>query len=194
MLVEKYEEIVKSMLSPERFRHCLNVSKEAKRLSERYSYDSEKAQIAGVLHDIAKEMPKEEQRKLIKREGIILTEVQENSFKLWHAISGYLFAKLELKIEDEEILNAIRYHTSGRKNMSKLEKIIFVADFISEDRKYKSVDKIRCAANISLDEGVISGIEYTTRSLIKKRSVVDPSSIDAYNDILFKNKAQTVDD
>ncbi|MDR1467031.1 MAG: bis(5'-nucleosyl)-tetraphosphatase (symmetrical) YqeK [Oscillospiraceae bacterium] len=194
MFLEDYKKIVESKLSPERFEHCLNVSKESKKLAQKYNCDFEKAQIAGLLHDITKEMPREEQKQLIEKHGIILTEVQQKSFKLWHAISGYVFVKTQLNIKDKDILNAIRYHTSGRRNMSKFEKIIFVSDFISEDRKYKSVEKIRRVAYNSLDDAVIRGIEYTTKSLIKKRSAVDPNSIEAYNDILFKNEAETIDD
>ncbi|MDR3178466.1 MAG: bis(5'-nucleosyl)-tetraphosphatase (symmetrical) YqeK [Oscillospiraceae bacterium] len=193
MNLEKYKKIIKTRLSEERFIHCLNVSKEARNLAEKYGADPKKAEIAGLLHDATKETPQEEQMEFINKLNIKLSDAEINSFKLLHSVSGYAYAILELGIKDKDILNAIRYHTSGRAKMSLLEKAVFVADFISRDRKYKSVKKMRSIAYISLDEAVINGIEYTVTSLFKKRSVLDPKGIEAYNTILLENKVKTFD-
>lgn len=194
MLNDEFLKIVKENLSEKRFIHCANVSKEALKLAKRYGCDPQKAEIAGFLHDITKEFTRKEHLEIISKSDIKLTFAEEKSPKLLHAVSGYIYANSKLKIDDEEILNAIRYHTSGRANMSTLEKVVFVADFISEDRKYKTLGRIKYLASLSLDAAALCGIEYTVKSLIEKRSIVDPRGIEAYNSILSETEARTIDD
>ena len=122
-----------------RFSHSVNVAKEAKKLAKHYGADENKAEIAGILHDITKEMPKEQQLQIIIDSGIILDNVQLHAPKLWHGMSGSIVVRDELGIDDEDILNAIRYHTTGRAGMSLLEKVIFTADFtVSDDLNFLS--------------------------------------------------------
>lgn len=178
--------IVKSRLSNERFKHSLNVANEAKRLAKRYGMDPQKAEIAGILHDIFKEAPREEHLQILNRFGIILTDIEKKSFKLWHAITGSAYVKHVLHIKDIDIYNAIRYHTSARGGMSLLEKIVFVADFTSKDRNYGDVDRIREDATISLEKAMRSGLKYTIRELLSKNLPIDPGSIAAYNELVLK--------
>ena len=124
--INDYKQIIKPMMSEHRYIHSVNVSKEAKRLAKIYGADEEKAVTAGILHDITKELDKQEQLQIIHSGGIILDNIQKDAPKLWHGISGSVYINKQLNIDDEDIINAIRYHTTGRANMSLLEKIIFV--------------------------------------------------------------------
>lgn len=193
MSIEKYKKLIKSRMGEKRYIHSVNVSKEAVRLARLYGGDEEKAQTAGILHDVTKETPFDEQEKLIKKAGIELDEVQKRAPKLWHAISGSAYLKTELNITDEDILNAIRYHTTGRANMSLLEKIIFVADFTGAERNYNGVEIMREKAGRSLDEAIIFGLSFSIKDLAQRNLAIDINQINAYNQlVLSKEKGSAV--
>lgn len=181
-----YENIVKEKMSKKRFIHSLNVSKVAKKLAQAYGADEKKAEIAGLLHDITKEMPEDEQLKLFESEGIVLDDVERSTNKLWHSISGTIYVKKYLNIQDADILNAIRYHTTARNNMSLLEKIIFMSDFISEDRQYDNVEYMRSLAFENLDKAVIYGLKIQMEFLFEQNKPIAVNMLKAYNDIILK--------
>lgn len=185
MTIEDYKSIIRPMMSERRYNHCVNVSAEAVRLAEKYGGDTEKAAVAGILHDITKEVDFENQLQIIKSGDIILTEVEKSTTKLWHAISGSVYVKNILGITDSDIINAIRYHTTGRANMSLLEKIIFLADFTSVERDYPDVDVIREKAEISLEEGMLYGIQFTLDKLLERQGLLSVDAVEAYNEILL---------
>lgn len=165
--------------------HSLNVSQEAVRLAEKYGADVEKARLAGLLHDVTKETSPDRQLKLIENGGIMLTESQRRSPKLWHAISGACYIRDVLGIDDEDIFNAVRYHTTARAGMSKLEKVIFLADFTSAERNYPDIDVIRRYAEVSLEEGMLYGIRFILSRLLDRGALISPDALDAYNEILL---------
>lgn len=185
MNIKEYKKIIKPRMSEARYTHSLNVALEAAYLAELYGADKEKAEIAGILHDITKETPNEEQLQIMEKNGIILTKLQLSSPKLWHSLSGAAYISSELGIEDEDILNAVRYHTSGRAGMSILEKIIFVADFTSEERDYDGVETMREKSRKSLEEAMHFGLSYTLIDLVKRHRAIDPNAVDCYNDIIL---------
>lgn len=187
MNLDEYKNLIKSKMSEHRFVHSVNVSKEARKLAKIYGADAEKAAIAGILHDITKEMPVEEQLKIITDSGIILDNVQKNAPKLWHGISGSIYIKENLDINDADILNAIRYHTTGRAGMSLLEKIIFVADFTSQERTYKGVSTMRKKSRKTLDEAMLYGFKFTFSDLSKRELAIHPDELACYNDIVLSN-------
>ncbi len=168
-----------------RYNHSVNVAKEAVRLAKKYGADPKKAEVAGILHDIAKEFDKDKQLQIMLSSDIILSDVEKNTPKLWHAICGSIYIKSELGIEDEDILNAVRYHTTARAKMSLLEKVIFIADFTSEERDYPDVDIIRAKAEKSLEEAMLYGISFTLARLIHNGSYLSEDAINAYNEILL---------
>ena len=97
--------------------------------------------------------------------------------------------KQEIGIVDEDILNAVKYHTSGRANMSLLEKIIFVADFIGEERDYKGVDVMRSKAKKSLEEAMLYGVTFTIRDLAERQCAIDMNTLALYNELIInKNR------
>lgn len=187
MNLDEYKNLIKSKMSEHRFVHSVNVSKEARKLAKIYGADTEKAAIAGILHDITKEMPVEEQLKIITDSGIILDNVQKNAPKLWHGISGSIYIKENLDINDADILNAIRYHTTGRAGMSLLEKIIFVADFTSQERTYKGVSTMRKKSRKTLDEAMLYGFKFTFSDLSKRELAIHPDELACYNEIVLSN-------
>lgn len=172
-------------LSEHRRIHSINVSLEAVRLAERYGADVEKARLAGLLHDVTKETPFDLQLKIIEDSGIMLTELERRSPKLWHAISGAAYIRDTLGIDDMDIFNAVRYHTTARAGMSLLEKVIFLADFTSAERDYPDIDVIRQHAEVSLEDGMLYGIRFTLSRLVSRGDLVSPDALAAYNEILL---------
>ena len=187
MNIGEYKKIIRPLMSEYRYTHSVNVSKEAVKLAKRYGADEEKAAVAGILHDITKEMPKEEQLQIILDSGIILDDIQKNAPKLWHGLSGSLYIKKYIGIDDEDILNAICYHTTGRAGMSLLEKIIFVADFTSEERTYKGVATMRKKSRKSLEDAMLYGFKFTFSDLSSRELAIHPDELACYNEIVLNN-------
>ena len=178
---EKYAKILKDTLSDRRFYHSLCVSQSAIKLAKRYGVDEEKAEVAGLLHDIMKDTPKQEQLKIITDDGIILTPTEKSSTKTWHQLSGAVYIKKYLGVKDEDIISAVRYHTTGRENMTLLEKVVYIADYISADRKYPGVERMREKAYRSLDEAMLEGLQFTVIENVKKGFPIHEDSVKAYN-------------
>ena len=184
MNTDKYLQYLDS-LSDYRRVHSLNVSAEAVRFAEKYGGDVEKARLAGLLHDVTKETDFDRQLQIIENGGIILTELEKRSPKLWHAISGACFVRDVIGVDDPDLFNAIRYHTTARAGMSQLEKIIFLADFTSAERDYPDIDVIREHAEHSLEDGMLYGIKFTISRLVGRENLVSPDALAAYNEILL---------
>lgn len=181
---EDLERAVRPHLGDKRFYHSQCVAACAQDLARRYGADPDKARKAGILHDIMKDAPGEEQLKILEESGIILTDLQKTQPKLWHAMAGAAYVEHTLGVTDPEILGAIRWHTSGRGGMTLLEKVLFVADYISADREYPSVDKMREAAQRSLEETIVRGVAYTLWELTDGCQPLDADCIAAYNEAL----------
>ncbi|MGN0452693.1 MAG: bis(5'-nucleosyl)-tetraphosphatase (symmetrical) YqeK [Ruminococcus sp.] len=185
MKLEDYYALAKETLSERRFIHSRNVAACAAKLAEKYGEDPERAETAGILHDITKELNPEKQLQIINDGGIILDIVTERSPKLYHPVSGMVYARDTLGITDVGILTAIRYHTTARAEMSLLEKIIYIADFISEERDYSDVDIMRAEAEKSLEDGMRYALSYVISDLIEKRRTVHPDALGAYNEVVM---------
>ncbi len=185
MNAEEYRSLIRTRMGERRYIHSVNVAKAAVKLAEIYGADVEKAEIAGILHDSCKEIPKDEMLQIILSGGIILDAVEKGTSKLWHSIAGSVYARNTLGIKDEDILNAIMYHTTGRAGMSLLEKIIFVADFIGDERDYNGVEIMRDKAyNHSLEDAMLFGLQFTITDLAKRNLTIHSNAINCYNDII----------
>lgn len=178
---EALKEILKSRLTPQRYYHSLCVMEEAVKLAPILSADIEKAKLAGLLHDITKNTSTEEQFDIIEKGGIELTELERTSPKLHHAISGACYIENELNITDREIINAVRYHTTARADMTSLEKVIYMADFISADRDYEGAEELRKLAYEDFEEAMKVAVAFTVNELIEKRAQVHPDTVAAWN-------------
>ena len=185
MTYEQYEQEVQRHLTEKRFYNSQCVAQEAARLAQQYGADVEKARLAGILHDIMKDTPPEQQLKILQDSGILLTKTQRHNRKLWHALAGAAYLQQTLQVKDGDIVEAVRCHTSGKKDMSLLEKVLFVADYISADREYPGVERMRQAAYRSLEEAIVEGVLFTVQELMGQRLPVAAESVEAYNDALL---------
>ncbi len=162
-----YMKQLKEFLCPKRFRHTIGVAKMAEKLAVHYQIDKEKAYLAGLLHDCAKNLPEDELRNLTKRSSFPIYDGELDNPQLLHSIAGSVIAKEVFEIEDKEILSAIRYHTIGRVDMTLLEKIIYLADLIEENRTFALVERMRTLAFINLDQALLLSIENNINYLKK---------------------------
>lgn len=183
---EKIKALLKERLDEYRYNHSLGVADAARELAKIYGEDEEKAYFAGLLHDITKNTSKEEQLQIIENGGIILNSEEKNNPKLWHAISGSVFIRDELEITDEEIISAVRYHTTGKSSMTVFEKIIYIADFISAERSFPGVEYMRELAGESLDKAAMYAVDFCIPDLVSKRQVLHLDSVRLYNELIEK--------
>ncbi len=183
---ETYKQILQSRLNEKRYNHSLCVADEAARLAQKYGADKEKAYLVGLLHDITKNTSKEEHLKIFNTFGIILNNVECNAEKLWHAISGSAYVKYILNINDEEIFEAIRYHTTAKAQMPLLSLILYLADFTSADRDYEDVDIMRRLVDISLEDAYAYALRYTVMDLAENNRAIHTDTLAAYNEIMIK--------
>ena len=179
-----YKEILKSRLNEKRYFHSLCVADEAKRLAEKYGADTEKAYLAGLLHDITKNTDENEQLQIFKDFDIIPDRITKNSLKLWHAVSGAAYIENVLGIKDPDIISAVRYHTTARQDMSLLEKILYLADFTSFDRDYDDVAVMRKKVDESLGSAMRYALSYTITELVGKQAPIHPDTVAAFNQIM----------
>lgn len=195
MTVDDMKIKLKKSLKEDRYIHSLNVMEESVKLAMHYNADVEKAQIAGLLHDCAKNIGKDEEQKLIKKYNIVLDDIQQRSPALIHSILGVYVARDDYGIEDEEILNAIYWHTTGRAGMTILEKIIFVADYIEPGRTFDAARKAREYAYEDIDRSVLLCADSTIMFLVGKGKVIHPYTLETRNDAILtlnkKNKSET---
>ncbi len=186
MKYEAYKELLKARLTKYRYHHSKCVAKEARRLAEKYGADPEQAYLAGLLHDICKDETKENQLQMMEKFGIILSDVEKSAPKLWHAMTGAEYLRQELAITDSEILSAVRYHTTARRDMSLLEKILYLADFTSADREYPDVEEMRRLVDISLQDALQYALQYTIGDLANAGCAIHPATLDAYNQVILQ--------
>lgn len=155
------KEIVKSKMSLKRFTHTLGVVEMSEKLAKIYNANIEKCKVAALLHDICKEMNMEYIKNICKNNFINeLSEEDLENNEILHGFAGAYYIKNELGINDKEILNAIKYHTVGAKDMTLLEKIVYIADAIEYGRNYPSVVEIREETFKNLDKGILMEIEH----------------------------------
>ena len=183
---DKYKDILKSRLTPKRYHHSLCVAEEAVRLANKYGGDKEKAYLAGLLHDITKNAPPDEHLNIFERFGIMLNDIEKNAEKLWHAMSGAAYFEIVLKIDDKEIITAVRYHTTARAGMTQLEKLLYLADFTSLDRDYDDIDVMREKVDISLEAALDYALSYTINDLVSRGKPLHLDTVNAYNENALK--------
>ncbi|WP_391116126.1 bis(5'-nucleosyl)-tetraphosphatase (symmetrical) YqeK [Psychrobacillus sp. L3] len=178
-------EQIKERMPLQRFEHTKGVATTAIRLAQKYGENPEHAEIAGILHDVVKFADKEWLKQMIisaHLDPLLLTFHHE----LWHGPVGSIVAKNEFLIEYEDILHAIRFHTTGRAGMSNLEKIIYISDMIEPSRNFPGIEFLREKAEIDLEEAMISCVTHSITFLIEKKQPVFPDSFHCYNDLMQK--------
>lgn len=175
--------IVKAHLPEKRYIHTLGVLETAIDLAKIYNASECEVSLAAIFHDYAKYHPVEEMK------SVVLTELLDERYlyygdELLHGPVGAHFVKTKFRIENEHILNGIRYHTTGRVGMTIVEKIIFIADYIEPGRNFPGIDEVRHVVKKDLDLAIILAIQNTVQLLMKKQLPIFPDTIDTYNSLI----------
>lgn len=195
-LILSYRRNLEMKLDPMRYEHSLSVSYTCMTLAMRYGYDLGKAELAGLLHDCGKRYSDDIILKKCKKHGIFVSPEEEEAPAVLHANYGAWLAKHKYGISDPEILSAILYHTTGKPEMTMLEKIVYIADYI-EPRRYKAenLPQMRALAYEDLDETMYEILKGTLEYLDKKSGSIDPVTLKAfeyYQDVHRKHMLKQV--
>jgi len=178
--------VLLTKLTKERYKHSLGVSSTAEQLAKRFGASSEKAKLAGLMHDCAREFPTKDFVAIAESMKIPVGEIERHAPILLHAHIGAKLIKSEYQIDDEEVQEAIRLHTTGGKNMTKLDKIIYLADLIEPSREFSEVTHLRELAEKNLDRALFEAFNQSIMHVIKGNQVVHPYTITARNEMLLK--------
>ncbi|MGD7044044.1 bis(5'-nucleosyl)-tetraphosphatase (symmetrical) YqeK [Jeotgalibacillus proteolyticus] len=178
---------VKEILPERRYEHTLGVVETAKSLAGKHGADVSKAEMAAILHDIAKHHSRDDMKKIIEQENFD-SRLLLFHHELWHAPVGAYLAKVTLNIESQDVLNAIRYHTTGRANMSLLEKIVYLADYIEPGRKFSGVEEVRALAHEDLEKALRKAVKQSILFLLQKKQRIFPDTLECYNDVMLQKE------
>mgnify|MGYP004662591185 FL=1 len=178
LTIPQLRPIALSYLKAKRCAHVLGTAATAVKLAEKYGADAHRAEVAGLLHDCTKKLSMAEQLALCERYGIVLDELEKKALKLLHAKTGAALARDVFGVDDE-IYNAILWHTTGKPNMTVLEKVIYLADFIEPTRDFPGVDTLRRTVWEDLDRGLLMGLEMTVEEMQEMGSPIHVNTLTA---------------
>ena len=184
--IEEIKKHLKGILSEKRYNHSLGTMRMAKELAKIYGEDEKKAEFAGLVHDIAKEMTRTDIDNYIKKHGIILDEIEKEAPALLHSKLGASIVK-ERYNADEEVQKAILYHTTGKKGMNTFSKIICLADKIEENRTFDGVEEMREIAKKDLDKAILINLDFVIEKSLKNQRLIHPDTTD-FRNYLIMNK------
>ena len=190
MDLKQAKELVRSRLSDKRYEHTINVKKMAVKLAKHYGTDPEQAALAALLHDAAKELPKDEMRAIMQAYPQYAQGGEARPTPVWHGICAAILARTQWGVEDEAILSAIACHTAGKAGMSKLDKVVYLADMTSKERDWPGVGKLRKLELKDLDAAMLAALRQTNDFVLSQGKPLDPESAAAYEDILNHQKKE----
>ncbi len=189
---EEMRILLEQRLKRSRYEHSLGVAETALKLAKRFHVDEEKAYVAGLLHDCAREFPNGELVREAEKRGIAIGPVERAMPLLLHAYIGAYRVKELYGVEDREILQAIWRHTVGGADMTPLDQIVYFADMIEPHREYPKAEQLRMLAETaSLDEMLLAGLSASILFVVQKQHLVHPDTVTARNEILMRRNAQT---
>lgn len=183
MTEQKARRLAKKRLSAKRYQHTLNVRRMAVKLAKRWGADPEKAALAALLHDTAKELPREEMLQILNDNAIMAENAQNRPSPVWHGICAAILAQTQWGVEDEEVLSAIRCHTTGKPGMSLLDEIVFLADMTSAERDYPEVDYLRKLEKKDIQQAMREALEMNLHWLEESGKPVDEETRAALEDL-----------
>ena len=181
-IYNNYREYLKENLSEKRYIHSVNVANSSLRLAILNKCDTHKAYLAGLLHDICKELPYEKQSELMQRSEFPITKTELLAPKTWHGIAAAVFVKEHFGITDNEVLSAIRYHTVAKADMSLVEKAVYLADLISKERVYADVEDMRASSYLDMNLGMYKAMCFTLNFSVEHKRTVPEVTLEAYNE------------
>lgn len=179
--------LVRSRLSEKRYEHTINVKKMAVKLAKHYDADEtliEQAALAALLHDAAKELPKEELRTIMRQYPQYAEGGESRPVPVWHGVCASILARTEWGVTDEAVLSAIACHTAGKPGMTRLDKILYLADMTSAERDWDGVEALRKLEMKDLDKAMLAALRQTNDFVLSQGKPLDPMSKAAYEDIL----------
>lgn len=180
MTTEQMREKLETMLTEHRLTHSIGVMETAMEMAKRFGVDMQKAQIAGLLHDCAKQIDYSVQLAMCEERGIALDGIKRENLGLVHAELGASLAETEFLVTDKEILDAIYYHTLGRAKMTDLEKILYLADIIEPNRKeFEGLSELRKLCMKDLDEATLYGLELSIAHIGRKGRILHTQTMEA---------------
>ena len=188
----KREDIIASVreqMPERRWAHTQGVMDTAVALAKRFGADPDKAELAAILHDVCKYWRVDEQARIIRENGLP-QDLLDYDKELWHAHAGAWIAEDRYGVRDEEVLDAIRYHTSGREAMTLLDKVVCLADYMEPGRDFPGVHIIREIAEHSLEKALIAGFDGTIRFLLEQGKRIYPLTIASRNSLILELKAR----
>lgn len=185
MNFNNYVNILKEKLKRERFEHSLRVVETALKMAQGQQVNHDKIRLAALLHDYAKDLPGEKLLEIGTKHHLITCKAEEIQPDLLHGPVGAFLCREELQITDREVLDAIHYHTTGRINMSTMEKIVYLADLIEPGRTYTGVEKLRIACNQDLSRGILFAFDCTLNYVLKKNLLIHPLTVEARNGLIL---------
>lgn len=183
MTEQKARRLAKKRLSAKRYQHTLNVRRMAVKLAKRWGAEPEKAALAALLHDTAKELPREEMLQILNDNAIMAENAQNRPSPVWHGICAAILAQTQWGVEDEEVLSAIRCHTTGKPGMSLLDEIVFLADMTSAERDYPEVDYLRKLEKKDIHQAIREALEMNLHWLEESGKPVDEETRAALEDL-----------
>jgi len=181
MTLKEINDKLKSTLKPSRYRHSVSVAETAAKLAGIYGADKEKAYLAGLVHDCAKNYSKEELLELADAFSVETDDISKESWGLIHGFVGAELAMREYGIDDKEIYDAIYYHTIGMADMPILTKIIYLADGIEPLRSYEGVNEIRLVSEHNIDKAVVMYTNATIKHVINRGFLLHPAAVETRN-------------
>lgn len=184
------QEKLKKNLPVKRYEHSLGVCETAQRIAMEYGADVEKAKVAGLLHDCARKIPTKDFVAKAEELGIPVDEIERNQPILLHAKLGVYYARKDFGITDPEILDAIRWHTTGAAHMSLLAKVIYLADLVEPHRDFPTVEIMRQFVHEGLDIAMVAAYGNTMNYLLEKHLLIHPDCLDGYNELILAEKQQ----
>lgn len=183
--IESIKAVLKNRLASHHYEHSLRTAEAAEKMAVNFGVDREKAYLAGLLHDYAKSMSDAELVSESKRLNIDMNQVELAFPYLLHAKVGARLVELDLSIDDEEVISSIEHHTTGSPAMTKLDKIIYVADMIEPGRPYKGLDHLRRIALSDLDEVFKEAYVHSLEYLIRSKKLIHPMTVEVWNKIIL---------
>ena len=180
MVIEELKKKIQLLISESRFNHSLRVSEAAVKLAERYSIDIKKAEIASLIHDSAKELSPVGVKKNYQFSKLFL-EIYDTHPQIWHSFIVKEFASIQFGITDDDILEAAKWHTTGKENMSMLEKIVFVSDFIEPQRQFDKRAEVEKIALVDIDQATALVASISIQQVLMKKEKVFDKTVECYN-------------
>lgn len=190
MKLEEMQQLLEKSLAPKRYKHSVNVYLTAMELGKEHKLPLEKIAISALLHDCGREVPTKESVAKAQELGLDVDEVERNQPILLHAKLGVYYAKEKYGVTDKEILDGILYHTTGTAGMSKLAKVVFLADMVEPGRDFPGVEELRHLARKNLDKAMLKAYSNTIEYLLAGGQLIHPHCIDGYNELLLAEKAE----